>query len=195
MTLAGAPLGAPPRHFWRSLLRRSSGSRFREPAFAPTRPAGSLQSGPSAARAEPRSRPSAGLRGLPAGAALAPSAERLRKTPLSERGGRICPYFPSKVNIILGLSSHKFVKCWKDRGLYGAISEAHCANLFKAWPRNGAIKRLRPTDLVLRAYDEAGYSGTKVDLWDLIDWLQAGLGRRAVFGHDAGAPRTECDFE
>ena len=87
ITLAGAPLGAPPRHFWRSLLRRSSGSRFREPAFAPTRPAGSLQSGPSAARAEPRSRPSAGLRGLPAGAALAPSAERLRKTPLSERGG------------------------------------------------------------------------------------------------------------
>src|SRR5438876_12199363 len=30
MTLAGAPLGAPPRHFWRSRLRRSSGPGFRD---------------------------------------------------------------------------------------------------------------------------------------------------------------------
>ena len=87
MTLAGAPLGAPPRHFWRSLLRRSSGSRFREPAFAPTRPAGSLQSGHSAARPGPGAARVRGYEPRPQGPPPAPSAERLRKTPLSERGG------------------------------------------------------------------------------------------------------------
>ena len=50
-------------------LRRSSGPGFREPALAPTRPASTSQSGPNAARLVARSRPSAGLRGLPAGAA------------------------------------------------------------------------------------------------------------------------------
>src|SRR6476661_7151066 len=40
--------------------------------WRPSRPAGSLQSGPNAARPESRSRPSTGLRAPPAGAALAP---------------------------------------------------------------------------------------------------------------------------
>src|SRR5439155_12120511 len=92
MTLAGAPLGAPPRHFWRSRLRRSSGPGFRDSililplmtAASPVahgaalrspggrdwpRPASTSQSGLIAARHDARSRPSAGLRGLPAGAA------------------------------------------------------------------------------------------------------------------------------
>ena len=98
MTPAGAPLGAPPRHFWRSRLRRSSGSRFREPAFAPTRPAGSLQSGPSAARhsslhcvncvhlfALPGAARVRGYESRPQGPPPAPSAERLRKTPSASK--------------------------------------------------------------------------------------------------------------
>jgi hypothetical protein len=92
MTLAGAPLGAPPRHFWRSFRiaaapGRASGFHLFLPlTSAPVplltvvapwppggqsglRPASTSQSGHSAARLVARSRPSAGLRGLPAGAA------------------------------------------------------------------------------------------------------------------------------
>ena len=70
----------------RKLAWRSSGPRFLGRGLSPNpSPAGSLQTGPSAGRAEPRSRPSARLRASPAGAAPAPSFERLRKTPLGEQ--------------------------------------------------------------------------------------------------------------
>ena len=95
MTLAGAPLGAPPRHFWRSshfaaAPGRASGNRHwrrpvqRAPRRAVVMPPGTM---PGAARVR-------GYEPRPQGPPLAPSAERLRKTPLSERGGRTCPYFP-----------------------------------------------------------------------------------------------------
>ena len=112
MTLAGAPLGAPPRHFWRSSRSaaapgRASGRGIcaepvqRAPRRAVLMPPGTM---PGAARVQ-------AYEACPQGPPLAPSFERLRKTPLSERGGDACTYFPSEVNIILGNSSHKFVKC------------------------------------------------------------------------------------
>jgi hypothetical protein len=87
MTLAGAPLGAPPRHFWRNFRSaaapgRASGNRHwrrpvqRAPRRAVLMPPGSL---PGAARVR-------GYEPRPQGPHPAPSAERLRKTPLSERG-------------------------------------------------------------------------------------------------------------
>ena len=47
----------------------------------------------------------------PQGPPLAPSAERLRKTPLSERGGRIVLIFLLKSIKSQGFNSHKFVNC------------------------------------------------------------------------------------
>lgn len=41
------------------------------------------------------------------------------------------------------------------------------------WFRNSG----RPA---IRSHNEAGYSGTEVDLWDPIDWLRAGPQRRMV---------------
>ena len=69
MTLAGAPLGAPPRHFARPKPRFSSGPGFRAWHLRRTRPASTSQSGRNAARHDARSRPSAWLRATPAGAA------------------------------------------------------------------------------------------------------------------------------
>lgn len=34
--------------------------------------------------------------------------------------------------------------------------------------------------LMVRAYNEAGYSYTEIDLWDLIGWLQSGQGKELV---------------
>ena len=34
--------------------------------------------------------------------------------------------------------------------------------------------------LVIVAYNEAGYAATEVDLWDILDWLQAGPGAQLV---------------
>ena len=34
--------------------------------------------------------------------------------------------------------------------------------------------------LVIRAYNEAGYSYTEIDLWDLLAWLQSGAGKELV---------------
>jgi hypothetical protein len=100
MTLAGAPLGAPPRHFWRSFHfaaapGRASGNRHlrrpvqRAPRRAVVVPPGSL---PGAARVQ-------AYEACPQGPPLAPSAERLRKTPLSERGDGDYSFIPEKVKI------------------------------------------------------------------------------------------------
>ena len=42
--------------------------------------------------------------------------------------------------------------------------------------------------LTVVAYNEAGYSGTKVDLFDLLDWVQAGPGRKTVIDHGPTSP-------
>ena len=47
--------------------------------------------------------------------------------------------------------------------------------------------------LVVVAYNEAGYCGTEVDLYDLIEWLQVGPGRRMVLDHGSCAAGIECD--
>src|SRR5439155_22292487 len=117
MTLAGAPLGAPPRHFQRSHPRISSGPGFRDsilvlplmtaagpvahgPALrSPGGRAGPVQRAPRrAVLLPPGSLPGAarvrGYEPRPQGPPLAPSAERLRKTPLSEQGDRDYTYFP-----------------------------------------------------------------------------------------------------
>ena len=43
------------------------------------------------------------------------------------------------------------------------------------------------------ATNEAGICGTEVDLYDLVDWLQAGPGRRMVL--DNGSSPSETDFD
>src|SRR5438876_12311417 len=109
MTLAGAPLGAPPRHFRRSHLRISSGPGFRDSMLflplmtaagpvahgaalrSPGGRAGPVQRAPRrAVLLPPGTMPGAArvqaYEACPQGPPLAPSAERLRKTPLSERG-------------------------------------------------------------------------------------------------------------
>src|SRR5206468_11701079 len=134
MTLAGAPRGAPPRHFWRSPLRRSSGPGFRDSILflplmtaagpvahgaalrSPGGRAGPVQRAPRrAVLLPPGSLPGAArvqaYETCPQGPPLAPSAERPRKTPVSERGDRGYTYFPYKVNKILGQTSHKIVNC------------------------------------------------------------------------------------
>lgn len=47
--------------------------------------------------------------------------------------------------------------------------------------RNGDTGRL-----VVRAYNEAGYSYTEIDLWDLVHWLQSGPGKELVSADVAG---------
>ena len=36
--------------------------------------------------------------------------------------------------------------------------------------------------LMVRAYNEAGYSYTEIDLWDLIAWLERGPGGELISG-------------
>ena len=89
MTLTGAPRGASPRHL------RETGSpapaalprtrHFGICALCAWRPA---RLGRNAQRAEPRSRPGAGLQIPPAGPHHAPPLVCLRKTPLGEHGDK-----------------------------------------------------------------------------------------------------------
>ncbi len=71
------PPGAPPRHLqaapFRWAIRHQPRAALLEPAFAPANAASSSQGDRSVARAGSRSRPSAGLRDLPAGAASDPA--------------------------------------------------------------------------------------------------------------------------
>jgi hypothetical protein len=47
--------------------------------------------------------------------------------------------------------------------------------------------------LVVVAYNEAGYCGTKVDLYDILDWVQAGPGHGVVLDHGPMSARVEFD--
>jgi hypothetical protein len=47
--------------------------------------------------------------------------------------------------------------------------------------------RLKNGRVVVRAFNEGGFSGTDVDLFDLIGWLQAGPGKGMVLDHGEGA--------
>ena len=125
MTLAGAPLGAPPRHFWRNFRfaaapGRASGNRHlrrpvqRAPRRAVVVPPGSL---PGAARVQ-------AYEACPQGPPLAPSAERRRKTPLSERGGRLMYKIPLKIKEYY----HNKIVIGKGAVTVARMSEATCGN-------------------------------------------------------------------
>jgi hypothetical protein len=95
-----APPGAPRGVF----ADETSISSWPRAALAPPypdrgpseRPASSSRTGRSAHRAEPRGPPRVADEADPAGAAPAPSSERHRLTPLSERGGRHV-YYPRTI--------------------------------------------------------------------------------------------------
>ena len=72
--------------------RASRGGRLGFPKFVPFQQS-SLHSVTSAEGRGPEASRERGYVTVPAGAALAPSAERLRKTPLSERGGDLIDLF------------------------------------------------------------------------------------------------------
>src|SRR5215831_4043376 len=79
MTPAGAPFGAPPRHF------SDLGPRFIGPAYR-SASASSSQPARSGRRAGPEAARVLGCEPSPQGPRLAPPARRLRKAPLEERG-------------------------------------------------------------------------------------------------------------
>ena len=104
MTLAGAPLGAPPRHFsvpgraFRRGIRASSVSQL-------------LAGGRSTPRRSPGDARVRGDEPRPQVPHPAPSAERHRLTPLSERGEWIVLIFLLRSIKSQGFYSHKFVRC------------------------------------------------------------------------------------